>query len=202
MGIFSTLHSFIGNSESHYSNSAGYAKNAVDHAKKSGAAVCDVASAFASPNSLYALGASYFSFEHIAGKVIAANSSFQFANYFAGGELSMAAHVTQKAAMTLVADPVSCMLGLMGTSILAANPTATYNVIKKTGEATYEFACASINTVAATAEFGLGVVSDVIEAASHAEDYTAKVFETFDNPIDSLKHLAGDLYNMLDSEIA
>lgn len=191
MGLFSTVKSFIGNSADHYSNAHYHAQNAVNHAKATGKIVRDTTSSFATVNTLYGLGASYLSFEHVSGKIIAANSAFQFANFFAGGELSTAANLTQTAAMTLVTDPVSCMLGYMGTSILAANPTATYQAIRKLGEAAYEFTGATLNGGAAVAEFGLGMLSDTLDLASQAEDHAIKTFETFDDPSAAMMDLVG-----------
>jgi hypothetical protein len=196
MGIFSTLQSFVGSSADHYTKGYGYAQNATEHAQSSVAAVKSAFGEFSLKNSLYGAVFAYGSFEHIAGKVIAANSATHFANYFVSNtELSIAAQVTQYAAQTLVADPVSSMLVLMGGSILAANPEATFNAIKKVGEAAYEFTGATLNTVAAAGEFGLGVVSDTLEIAGHAEDYASKVIDSYDDPLSAVQHLVGDVYN-------
>ena len=96
-------------------------------------------------------------------------SAINFAKCFsANSELSMAAKATQCAASALVTSPVSCMAGLMATTILVANYEHIIPVLKGTANLTWETAKTAFYASAAVAEMTVSSLLYVDECVSDA----------------------------------
>lgn len=173
-----SLFSFLGASKDHYNNAADYFSKAKEYAgnivSNLWAGVSNIDSQTVK-NTAVATGAAWYNYEHIAGKIISTNAAINLAKCFsANTELSMAAKVTQCAASALVTNPVGCMVGLMATTVLAANYEHIIPVVKGTANLAWEAAKTAFYTSAAAVEATVGSVLYVDECVSDALSYTAK----------------------------
>jgi hypothetical protein len=167
-----SIFSFLGTSKTHYSNASDYFSKATESA---GNIVSSLWSSVSNiepqtvKNTAVASVASWHSYEYIAGKIISTNAAINFAKCFsANSELSIAAKVTQCAASALVTSPVSCMAGLMATTILVANYEHIIPVLKGTANLTWETAKTAFYASAAVAEMTVSSLLYVDECVSDA----------------------------------
>ena len=167
-----SIFSFLGTSKTHYSNASDYFSKATESA---GNIVSSLWSSVSNiepqtvKNTAVASVASWHSYEYIAGKIISTNAAINFAKCFsANSELSMAAKATQCAASALVTSPVSCMAGLMATTILVANYEHIIPVLKGTANLTWETAKTAFYASAAVAEMTVSSLLYVDECVSDA----------------------------------
>lgn len=192
-----SIFSFLGTSKTHYSNASDYFSKATESA---GNIVSSLWSSVSNvepqtvKNTAVASVASWHSYEYIAGKIISTNAAINFAKCFsANSELSMAAKATQCAASALVTSPVSCMAGLMATTILVANYEHIIPVLKGTANLTWEAAKTAFYASAAVTETTLGSALYVDECVSDALSYTGKFIYDALNPMSEFTtDLAGE----------
>ena len=191
-----SIFSFLGTSKTHYSNAPDYFLKATESA---GNIVSSLWSSVSNVepqtvrNTAVASVASC-SYEYIAGKIISTNAAINFAKCFsANSELSLAAKATQCAASALVTSPVSCMAGLMSTTILVANYEHITPVLKGTANLTWEAAKTAFYASAAVTETTLGSALYVDEFVSDALSYTGKFIYDALNPMSEFTtDLAGE----------
>lgn len=150
-----SMFSYFGSSNDHYSSAANYFSKAKESA---GNIVSNLWSSVSNieaqkvKNTAAASLASWHGYEYIAGKIISTNAATHFAACFsANSELGLAAKLTQCAASALVTSPVTCMVGLMATTILVANYEHIVPIVKQTANLSWEAAKAAFYTAAATA---------------------------------------------------
>ena len=200
-----SIFSFLGTSKTHYSNAPDYFLKATESA---GNIVSSLWSSVSNvepqtvKNTAVASVASWHSYEYIAGKIISTNAAINFAKCFsANSELSLAAKATQCAASALVTSicvletvtTVSCMAGLMATTILVANYEHIIPVLKGTANLTWEAAKTAFYASAAVTETTLGSALYVDEFVSDALSYTGKFIYDALNPMSEFTtDLAGE----------
>lgn len=204
MGIFSSLKSLVGSSESYYESAKHYLSESGKEANKAASEAGEVVTNVLSPKTMYGIIPAFLGYEHIAGRIISANTATHLANIFTGGEFTLLETVTKAAATALVADPVSCMGALMLSSALLTNHEGIFNAVS----GTFKSAC---NTVAAAGKFlyaganaGAGLIADALDVADQVETKVADFLEpnytlkndliSFENP---LFKVTGDVLSSL-----
>lgn len=186
MGIFSSLQSLVGGSDTHYESAKHYYNQSSQDATKAFSEAGGVLSNVFSPTTMTSTIGSFLGYEHIAGRIISANTAAHLANFFTAGEFSLIETVTKVAATQLVANPVGCMVGLMATSALITNPKGIFDAVAGTFKRAYHTVAATSEIVCAGANLGLGVLSDVLESGDIVESHIADWLD----PTDALDHFA------------
>jgi hypothetical protein len=189
-----SIFSFLGTSNTHYNNASDYFSKATESAGNIVSSLRSSVSNVEPQTVKNTTVTSWHSYEYIAGKIISTNAAINFAKYLsANSEISMAAKATQCAASALVTSPVSCMAGLMATTILVANYEHIIPVLKGTANLTWEAAKTAFYASAAVAETTLGSALYVDECVSDALSYTGKFIYDALNPMSEVTtDLAGE----------
>lgn len=175
MSFLGSISSYFGGSSKHYNNAASHLSNAGDSGYKVVSSAATGASSLFSTTTALAAGVAWNSYEWIAGKVIGANTAIQLANSMAGifggtKVTGFLATATEFAALSLVQYPVSCMVTLLATSIIATHPKETFEAIKEFAKAAYNFLDAGLELTEAVAEAALALGLNAAELLDPAVD--------------------------------
>lgn len=162
MSFLGSISSYFGGSTKHYNNAATHLSNSGDSAYKVVSSAAGAASNLFSTTTAVAVGLAWNSYEYVAGKIIGANAAIQLANsmagIFGGAKVTgVIATATEFAALSLVQFPVSCMVGLLATSIIVTHPKETFEAAKGAAKAVYNFLEAGLELTEAVAEAALAL---------------------------------------------
>ena len=175
MTISNTISSFFGSSESWWDSAKADVSSSKGHVSAAINEATDAGSKFFTFNTAAAGTAAWKGFEATAGKIISTNSGLQTAAWLASfsgqvpGTLAKAAKATEVAATGLVVHPVGAMAALVGGSILASNPKASFEAVKSVGSVAYNAVAAGANLVKGAAEAGVALGLKVNEQFADKE---------------------------------
>lgn len=206
MSFLGSISSYFGGSTKHYNKSVSHLSNASDSAYKVASSSVSGASNLFSTTTAVAAGFAWNSYEAIAGKIIGANAATQLANsmagIFGGAKVTgVLATATEFAALSLVQYPVSCMVALMTTSIIATHPKETFEAIKEFAKAAYNLADTGVELNKAVAEaalaLGLYTAESLDSTVADFTDYIVRILDFDDldfgcNSADELVMILGN----------